>query len=98
MERNLKNIRRVKRMLYLPFSDELELRWELSKNESVIELLLKKNINGTFSLDHIVNTTIKKNLYISDPYVVCIKKVNSLIESLSESGFKITKSPQGYSD
>jgi hypothetical protein len=37
MERNLKNIRRVKRMLYLPFSDELELRWELSKNESVIE-------------------------------------------------------------
>ena len=83
-------------MLSLPFSDEPDLRWELTKGDSVIELRLIKSTDGTYSLDHIVNVTISKNLYKNDTYVVCIKKINSLIESLTDSGFVTTKVPDGY--
>lgn len=90
------NIRKIKELLYLPLSDEKEISWELTKNNSTITLILIRNEDKTYDLIHQVNTTIEKTLYFSSTYIVCFKKINSLVSSLKNNGFLLSKSPEAY--
>lgn len=91
-----KSVRKIKELLYLPLSDEKEIFWELTKNNSTITLILVKNEDKTYNLIHQVNTTIEKTLYFSSPYIICFKKINSLVASLKSNGFLLSKSPAAY--
>jgi hypothetical protein len=89
-------VKTIKKLLYLPLTEDKELTWELTKSSSLIELILMRRDDGTYDLIHKVNFSMVKTLYLSQPYIVCIRKINSMISTLKDSGFILKSIPEAY--
>jgi hypothetical protein len=92
----------IKKLLFLPLSDEKELIWVFSGSESEIHLILTRNDDQTYNLDHKAihnHSQVPKNLYSSQSYIICYRRIEKMIESISKSNkFILTKIPADYAD